>query len=292
MARCEPAPAHRRDDRQRDAGRPRGVPGRRHGRLRDQADPGRGARGGSRASRAARRRWLLSLPFETFTRTADMAPKKTPPAGRRVAAAPARPVKSDLGPGSAAIAEVARAHLDRPAPGRRGAGQPLSRRRCPARRGPRRAARPARGKPPGPGRCRPGLCRRRGAAGPGPARAQCGRRRARRMPAGVASGAHGRQRGSTARARKALAPAQRSGSDELEGLALWRLSEAQTRLSIDLEVALEHARRAAMLFGRRSATGRCRFAPGSPEFAALAFLGRTSEADAAAARAGCGTRDR
>ncbi len=37
------APAHRRDDRQRDAGRPRGVPGRRHGRLRDQADPGRRA---------------------------------------------------------------------------------------------------------------------------------------------------------------------------------------------------------------------------------------------------------
>ncbi len=36
---AERAPAHRRHDRQRDAGRPRGMPGRRHGRLRDQADP-------------------------------------------------------------------------------------------------------------------------------------------------------------------------------------------------------------------------------------------------------------
>ncbi len=42
------APAHRRDDRQRHAGRPRGVPGRRHGRLRDQADP-RGCAGRSAA---------------------------------------------------------------------------------------------------------------------------------------------------------------------------------------------------------------------------------------------------
>ena len=38
------APAHRRDDRQRDAGRPRDVPRRRHGRLPDQADPRRAAR--------------------------------------------------------------------------------------------------------------------------------------------------------------------------------------------------------------------------------------------------------
>ena len=38
-----PAPAHHRHDRQRHAGRPRAVPRRRHGRLRDQADPGRGA---------------------------------------------------------------------------------------------------------------------------------------------------------------------------------------------------------------------------------------------------------
>ena len=37
------APAHRRDDRQRDAGRPRDVPRRRHGRLPDQADPRRDA---------------------------------------------------------------------------------------------------------------------------------------------------------------------------------------------------------------------------------------------------------
>ena len=48
------AAAHRRDDRQRDAGRPRDVPRGRHGRLRDEADPrrsaGRGAqqRGGAR----------------------------------------------------------------------------------------------------------------------------------------------------------------------------------------------------------------------------------------------------
>ena len=35
------AAAHRRDDRQRDAGRPRDVPRRRHGRLPDQADPRR-----------------------------------------------------------------------------------------------------------------------------------------------------------------------------------------------------------------------------------------------------------
>ena len=37
------APAHRRDDRQRHAGRPRDVPGSGHGRLRDQADPRRRA---------------------------------------------------------------------------------------------------------------------------------------------------------------------------------------------------------------------------------------------------------
>ena len=37
------AAAHRRHDRQRDAGRPRGLPRRRHGRLRHQADPGRRA---------------------------------------------------------------------------------------------------------------------------------------------------------------------------------------------------------------------------------------------------------
>ena len=35
-----PAPAHRRDDRQRHAGRPRDVPGGRHGRLHHQTDPG------------------------------------------------------------------------------------------------------------------------------------------------------------------------------------------------------------------------------------------------------------
>ena len=43
------AAAHRRDDRQRDAGRPRGVPGRGHGRLRHQADPGRCAGRGADA---------------------------------------------------------------------------------------------------------------------------------------------------------------------------------------------------------------------------------------------------
>ena len=52
-------PAHRRDDRQRDAGRPRGVPGRRHGRLRDQADPrgcaGRGTDAGATVERGVRR---------------------------------------------------------------------------------------------------------------------------------------------------------------------------------------------------------------------------------------------
>ncbi len=51
------APAHRRDDRQRDAGRPRDVPRRRHGRLPDQADPrrapGRGAERGSVRAGAA-----------------------------------------------------------------------------------------------------------------------------------------------------------------------------------------------------------------------------------------------
>ena len=45
------AAAHRRDDRQRDAGRPRDVPRRRHGRLPHQADPrrapGRGAHAGT-----------------------------------------------------------------------------------------------------------------------------------------------------------------------------------------------------------------------------------------------------
>ncbi len=41
---AEPTPAHHRDDRQRDARRPRGVPGCGHGRLRDQADPGGCAR--------------------------------------------------------------------------------------------------------------------------------------------------------------------------------------------------------------------------------------------------------
>ena len=42
------APAHRRDDRQCDAGRPRDVPRRRHGRLPDQADPRRSAGRGAR----------------------------------------------------------------------------------------------------------------------------------------------------------------------------------------------------------------------------------------------------
>ena len=41
--------AHRRDDGERDAGRPRGVPRGRHGRLRDEADPGgRAGRGAGR----------------------------------------------------------------------------------------------------------------------------------------------------------------------------------------------------------------------------------------------------
>ena len=48
------APAHRRDDRQRHAGRPRGVPRRRHGRLRHQADP-RGCAGAGAAGRWAAR---------------------------------------------------------------------------------------------------------------------------------------------------------------------------------------------------------------------------------------------
>ena len=43
-----PADPDRRPDRERDGRRPRGVPRRRHGRLRQQADPPRGARGGDR----------------------------------------------------------------------------------------------------------------------------------------------------------------------------------------------------------------------------------------------------
>ena len=41
-------PADHRDDRQRDGRRPRDVPRRRHGRLREQAGPARAARGGAR----------------------------------------------------------------------------------------------------------------------------------------------------------------------------------------------------------------------------------------------------
>ena len=49
------AAAHRRDDRQRDGRRPRDVPGRRHGRLSDQADPRRAAgRGAARRACAGR----------------------------------------------------------------------------------------------------------------------------------------------------------------------------------------------------------------------------------------------
>ena len=47
------APADRRHDRQRDAGRPRAVRGGRDGRLRGQADPRRGAGGRARALRAS-----------------------------------------------------------------------------------------------------------------------------------------------------------------------------------------------------------------------------------------------
>ena len=43
-----PADPDRRPDRERDGRRPGGVPRRRHGRLRQQADPPRGARGGDR----------------------------------------------------------------------------------------------------------------------------------------------------------------------------------------------------------------------------------------------------
>ncbi len=54
------AAAHHRDDRQRHAGRPRGVPGRRHGRLRHQADP-RGCAGG-RTATGTEPRWALISP--------------------------------------------------------------------------------------------------------------------------------------------------------------------------------------------------------------------------------------
>ena len=48
------AAAHRRDDRQRDAGRPRDVPRRRHGRLPHQADPRRAAGRGAQQRAGAR----------------------------------------------------------------------------------------------------------------------------------------------------------------------------------------------------------------------------------------------
>ena len=54
------AAAHRRHDRQRDAGRPRGLHRRRHGRLPHQADPGRGA---------DRRRWPEPSPEPTQQET-------------------------------------------------------------------------------------------------------------------------------------------------------------------------------------------------------------------------------
>ena len=49
------AAAHRRDDRQRDAGRPRDVPRGRHGRLPHQADPRRAAGRGAASPRARAR---------------------------------------------------------------------------------------------------------------------------------------------------------------------------------------------------------------------------------------------
>ena len=69
------APAHRRDDGQRDAGRPRGVPRRRHGRLRHQADPGRCAGRGADEHRHAGGR-------------TEMATRKTHPRRRASWAAP------------------------------------------------------------------------------------------------------------------------------------------------------------------------------------------------------------
>ena len=59
------APAHRGDDGQRDAGRPRDVPGRRHGRLRHQADPG---------GRSWSRRWTR-VPARRATDAHDMSDK-------------------------------------------------------------------------------------------------------------------------------------------------------------------------------------------------------------------------
>ncbi len=54
LARRGAAAAHRRHDRQRHAGRPRGVPGRRHGRLCHQADSGGGAGAGTSGGVTAR----------------------------------------------------------------------------------------------------------------------------------------------------------------------------------------------------------------------------------------------
>ena len=55
-------PADRRHDRQRDAGRPGAVRGGGHGRLRGEADPGRGAGGRARALRARARRGRMRRP--------------------------------------------------------------------------------------------------------------------------------------------------------------------------------------------------------------------------------------
>ena len=104
------APAHRRDDRQRDAGRPRGVPGRRHGRLRDQADPRRCA-GRSVARREEPRCAVRSPPGSPHWRGPASSHKPSPPPPRRWArrAWPQRsawrcsrhaPGRSSLKPGS------------------------------------------------------------------------------------------------------------------------------------------------------------------------------------------------
>ena len=67
------APAHRRDDRQRDAGRPRDVPRGRHGRLHHQADPRRAAGRSARRCAHARKRCndRSTIDVETFAALRD-----------------------------------------------------------------------------------------------------------------------------------------------------------------------------------------------------------------------------
>ena len=91
-----PAPADRRDDGQRDAGGPRAVRRRRHGRLRREADPGGGAGGRARAitaalgcSRARRARSLPGRGWHARGVEAPRVPRRTEAPRERLAAADA-----------------------------------------------------------------------------------------------------------------------------------------------------------------------------------------------------------